>query len=239
MNDRYGDQNYYEILELTPSASTADVYAAYQRARATYSPSSPALYSMFSTEEAQELLRLIEEAYQTLSNQSRRRDYDVKIGVSKMTQLKPRTPHPTPASTATGTSNSSSATTRPSDSWVGPVRVLHAPREDLPAGHARTKFSTYKVDSEIEREIQSVEEVDGAFLQRVRLYRGVTLEQLSDEIRVIKTTIVALEANDLKALPVAVFTRGFVVQIARALGLNERKISDAYMKFFRANKDAR
>jgi cytoskeletal protein RodZ len=45
-----------------------------------------------------------------------------------------------------------------------------------------------------------------------------------------------LEANDLEALPVAVFTRGFVVQIARLLGLDERKIADAYMKYFRANK---
>jgi cytoskeletal protein RodZ len=56
---------------------------------------------------------------------------------------------------------------------------------------------------------------------------------------VIKSTLVALEANDLDPLPVAVFTRGFVVQFARALILDEKKISDAYMKFFKARKVVR
>ena len=59
---------------------------------------------------------------------------------------------------------------------------------------------------------------------------------MSDEIRVIKSTLAALESNDLDALPVAVFTRGFVVQFARTLGLNDRRVSEAYMKYFRAKR---
>ena len=84
-----------------------------------------------------------------------------------------------------------------------------------------------------------MQECDGVFLQKIRLYKGVTLDQLSEEIRVIKSTLVALEANQVDPLPVAVFTRGFVVQIARVLGLDERKISEAYMKFFKARKVVR
>jgi cytoskeletal protein RodZ len=59
---------------------------------------------------------------------------------------------------------------------------------------------------------------------------------MSDEIRVAKSTLVALEANDVEALPVAVFTRGFVVQFARILNLEERRIVDSYMKFFRSKR---
>ena len=73
MNERYDGQNYYEILEVKPTAGSSEIYSAYQRARTTYSPNSPALYSMFTPEEAKQLMALIEEAYQTLSLQARRR----------------------------------------------------------------------------------------------------------------------------------------------------------------------
>lgn len=81
MAERSGNQTYYELLEIPQSAGPMDIYNAYQRARKTYSPSSPALYSMFSPEEASQLMSLIEEAYQTLSHQGRRKEYDQKIGL--------------------------------------------------------------------------------------------------------------------------------------------------------------
>src|ERR1700733_1752237 len=83
MSERYEGQTYYELLEITPQAGPGEIYNAYQRARATYSPSSPALYSMFTPQEAQELMTLIEEAYQTLSHQARRHDYDLKMGLAQ------------------------------------------------------------------------------------------------------------------------------------------------------------
>jgi curved DNA-binding protein CbpA len=240
MSERYDGQTYYEILEVKPTAGPADVYAAYQKARATYSPSSPALYSMFSPEEAQELMALIEEAYQTLSHQARRKEYDLKIGLTKGTAGKADLRASPPSgqqrmSASRVEHNSAAPPPSKNDVWVGPVRIS-AKASDLPGGFARTKFTVYEVKPDIEREIEAVTECDGLFLQKIRLYRGVTLDQMSDEIRVIKSTLVALEADDVEALPVAVFTRGFVVQFARALGLNERKISDAYMKFFKAKK---
>jgi len=231
MNDRYEGQSYYELLEITPQAGPSEIYVAYQRARATYSPSSPALYSMFTPQEAQELLVLIEEAYQTLSHQARRSEYDKKMGLAAapnarnkplVHDMAPRTPGGTHAPG--------------SDAWIGSVKINRKPTDDLPRGFARTKFSVYEVKESLENEIAAIEECDGQFLQKVRLYKGVTLEQLSDEIRVIKATLVALEANDLDALPVAVFTRGFVVQMCRVLGLDENKIVNSYMKFFKAKK---
>ena len=128
------------------------------------------------------------------------------------------------------------AAKRADDPWVGPVKVVHRSKEELPKGFARTKFSTYEVKADFEKEIESCEECDGKFLQKIRLYKGVTLDQMSEEIRVIKSTLVALRANDTNTLPVAVFTRGFVVQYARALGINEKKVSESYMKYFKANK---
>src|SRR3954469_8458629 len=74
-------QTYYELLEIKPDASQEEILKAYNRARATYGHNSPALYSLFNREEAQELLRLIDEAYAVLSNQFKRKQYDIQ-GVS-------------------------------------------------------------------------------------------------------------------------------------------------------------
>lgn len=231
MSERYQGHTYYELLEITPQAGPTDIYNAYQRARATYSPSSPALYSMFTPQEAQELLGLIEEAYQTLSNLGRRRDYDLKLGL-----IDPRVrPDPKP----TLSLKQEAAARRSDDPWVGPVKIVPRNNDELPKGFARTRFSTYEINPEFEDEIRTTTECDGSFLKKIRLYKGVSLEQLSDEIRVIKSTLVALEANDVDALPVAVFTRGFVVQFARALNVDEKKTTDAYMKFFKSKKIVR
>jgi hypothetical protein len=228
MSERSTGQTYYEILEVKPNAGPADIYNAYQRACSTYSAKSPALYSMFTPAEAAELMTMIEEAYQTLSHQARRREYDISIGLAQPPPPKAPTPN-TPAKAKTPLSLEE-------ERWVGPVKVNYGKKDELPKGFARTKFSVYEIKPDVEREIETVDQCDGLFLQKIRLYKGVTLDHMSEEIRVIKSTLVALEANDLEALPVAVFTRGFVVQIARLLGLNERKISDAYMKYFRAHK---
>ncbi len=237
MSERYDGQTYYELLEITPQAGPADIYNAYQRAKSTYSTNSPAIYSMFTPQEAQELMALIEEAYQTLSHQARRKEYDLKIGLSQP-PVKSAHQDPTQFSRAsvTGTANSSSQrSARGDEQWLGPVKVISRGPE-IPEGYARTKFSLYEINTELEQELQNIETCDGAFLKKMRLYRGVSLEQISEEIRVSKSTLMALEANELNSLPVAVFTRGFVAQMARALQLPERKVTDAYMKFFRSQR---
>jgi hypothetical protein len=230
------DQTYYELLEVSPSAGPTEIYQAYQRAKATYSPSSPALYTMFTAEEASQLMGLIEEAFQTLSNKTRRQDYDISIGLIKappgrMPSIAPvpmQRPAPMPSVNAT-------PTPKAEETWIGQVRVTRR-KDDLPKGFARTRFSVYEVKTEIEEEIKSVQECDGQFLQKVRLYKGVNLDQMSDEIKASKSVLVALEANDIEALPIAVFTRGFVIQFAKILNINEKQLSDAYMKYFKAKK---
>ncbi len=235
MSDRQNHQTYYEILEVPPTAGPTEIYNAYQRARNTYSPSSPALYSMFSPEEAQQLLQLIEEAYQTLSHQARRREYDVKLGL-----VQPQAPLRSTKDQPVTKYSAEEAKKKVDENWVGPVKVVRsvAKSEDLPNGFARTRFSVYEINPEIEAEIANVQECDGEFLQKIRLYKGVSIEQMADEIRVSKSTLVALESNDIDSLPVPVFTRGFVVGVAKTLGLDEKKIADAYMKYFKPKKRA-
>lgn len=57
---------------------------------------------------------------------------------------------------------------------------------------------------------------------------------MSEATRISRTYLMAVEGNDYKSLPAAVFVRGFVVQMARVLGLDENKVASSYMKMFKA-----
>lgn len=70
------EQNYYEILEVNPSAMAKEIQMAYERARETFHSDSLAIYSLFSEEEIKEIQVAIEEAYRVLMDEDLRKRYD-------------------------------------------------------------------------------------------------------------------------------------------------------------------
>ena len=61
----------------------------------------------------------------------------------------------------------------------------------------------------------------GACLRHHRLARGLSLDQLSAETKIRSRLLAQLEAENVAELPAAVFVRGHVLQIARALGIDD------------------
>ncbi|MGE0763942.1 MAG: helix-turn-helix domain-containing protein [Bdellovibrionales bacterium] len=232
--NRWDESNYYEILEVDPSASSRDIHAAYNRAKETYSPESPALYTMFTTEEARELLKMIDEAFTTLSNQAKRTEYDLKLarnGHPSFIELLKKTPASSYSQGPAPTTNAKPTIVGEEGAALKPARSTNL-RDELPEGFARTRFGIYEINKALESEFATVEECDGSFVQKVRQYKKVNFEQLSDATRISKSYLAAIENNAHDALPAPVFVRGFVLQIARTLGVPDR-LADAYMKSFR------
>ncbi len=75
------DKNYYEILGILPGASTEEVKHAFEQVRKTYDSNSIAAYSLFSSQEREGILERIKEAYETLIDPQKRRDYDTMLGI--------------------------------------------------------------------------------------------------------------------------------------------------------------
>ncbi|MFQ5466241.1 MAG: polysaccharide biosynthesis tyrosine autokinase [Thermodesulfobacteriota bacterium] len=69
-------RDYYEILDVSPQAAPAEIEEAFERARMTYGEDSLATYSLYTPEERADMLRKISEAYETLIDPARKRDYD-------------------------------------------------------------------------------------------------------------------------------------------------------------------
>jgi len=68
----------------------------------------------------------------------------------------------------------------------------------------------------------------GEELKREREIRGISLKEIADETKISKRFLEAIERNDHKTLPAPVFTRGFVRQYARYLGLNTEEMVNRY-----------
>ncbi len=68
----------------------------------------------------------------------------------------------------------------------------------------------------------------GEDLRREREIRGISLKEIADATKISRRFLEAIEKNDHKTLPAPVFTRGFVREYARYLGLNTEEIVTRY-----------
>ena len=65
----------------------------------------------------------------------------------------------------------------------------------------------------------------GEILRRERLKRNLELGQIAQELKIASRFLEAIEAGQLEKLPGGVFTKSFIVQYARLLGLDEETIA--------------
>src|SRR5437868_11087981 len=64
--------------------------------------------------------------------------------------------------------------------------------------------------------------------RRAREIRGISLKEIAEATKISKRFLEAIERNDHKTLPAPVFTRGFVREYSRYLGLNSDEIVNRY-----------
>src|SRR5262249_22689283 len=136
-------------------------------------PDSVALYTMFTDQEARDLLKLIEEAYGIIGNVSKREEYDRSLkGIT------------TPSGSIVPT--------------LGVVKKVEIP--SIPKGFLSTKYGVYEEVQDLEEEIKGRTIFDGEFFRKVRQYKKLTIDNLSAETRISRTYIAAIEENNYPLL---------------------------------------
>lgn len=68
----------------------------------------------------------------------------------------------------------------------------------------------------------------GETLRAARLAKGVSLEEAAAATRIRRSALQALESDEFDALPASVYTRGFLVNYARYLGLIAEEIVEEF-----------
>ncbi|MDQ6698903.1 MAG: DUF4115 domain-containing protein [Acidobacteriota bacterium] len=77
----------------------------------------------------------------------------------------------------------------------------------------------------------------GETLRSERLRLGLDLDQVAERTKIGTRLLQAMEANDFDKLPGGVFTRSFVKQYARVLGLDEEAIGAEFKTIENRNED--
>ena len=94
--------------------------------------------------------------------------------------------------------------------------------------------SMYKKNPIFEKQIAQQDVFDGPFLQSIRNYKNITLDDISLVTRIGKPYLIAIEKNEYQVLPAPVFVRGFLVQYAKCLSLDPNKVVNSYMALYKA-----
>jgi curved DNA-binding protein CbpA len=239
-------KNYYEVLEIPANARSEEIYHSYQRAKSAYSLDSIALYSLMSPEECRNVLELVEEAYSILSDPTKRKRYDEVRGLnrdfnsmnynalsdraapvrSELSQQKMMSP----TSNSEFTLNSQSTGSDISVNGHGHSNNGGVNTTNVNKLVTQKRFALdYVINADFEREIEDETEFTGDFLRKIREYKNLDLDRLSDMTKVSRLYLQGIEMEDFGKLPAPVYVRGFVFQYAKCLKLKPEVVANSYV----------
>ena len=216
MMKKIEDLNYYELLEVSPTATPQEIHKAYERTRRVYDPNSIALYSLFSPEETAAIQQRIEDAYRTLMYESHRKRYDEQLRSQNLESGEPLhdLPFPGPSPAA--------------------PRGFDAPRPPQPQPQAAPLEPPKPAEPEFLPPPAFDAEFTGAAIRLLREKRNMTVKQIADITKVGARYLELIEEENYKKLPVRPYLRGFLVLYAKALGYEPERLAADYLKRFDA-----
>lgn len=239
MNTTNSDlKNYYEVLEIPSSARSEEIYHSYQRAKAAYSSDSLALYSLMSPEECRNVLELVEEAYSILSDPTKRKRYDEARGLNRefsvmnynslSDRVAPLRSDPIAHQPASVSAMPTSEFTLNSQTTAADTNSSVTTNVNKLVTQKRFALD-YVINADFEKEIEDTQEFTGDFLRKIREYKNLDLDRLSDMTKVSRMYLQGIELEDFGKLPAPVYVRGFVFQYAKCLKLKPEVVANSYV----------
>ena len=215
--------DFYEVLEINPSATTQEIHKAYERLRKIYDPNSIALYSLFTPEETAAMQARIEEAYRTLLYADKRKQYDAALK-DRNESLEPESPS-LPQTRASQPAQQPLALPLDNVPFSGPAEEPQRAPDTAPAPPSP-------------RAVKPVPEFIGEFtgpaIKSLREQSGRELRTIADQTKVSIRYLQFVEEENFKKLPARPYIRGFLMLYAKALGCDAERLAGDYLKRYDA-----
>jgi curved DNA-binding protein CbpA len=265
----FQEQNYYELLEVPPTASAEEIRAAYDRQVELYSPDSVAVYALEDPKQLDHLRSLLLEAMEILTDRDLRSEYDRNLGGER----KPLPPPPAGPDdedgplplAALGRAEVPALTSdvdterEPSDTDETPVpepEPADADKQPAPLANPAARSQPRRDHAEVMAEesaianaeqalvqaaargkeargrsvdVASDAEFNGELLRQLREAKGLTLQKLAERTRIATRHLENIEADRYAELPAMVYLRGFLMSIARELGVDGLRVTKSYL----------
>jgi flagellar biosynthesis protein FlhG len=203
--------NHYDVLRISRRADAEQIERAYREALEIYGGDSLVTYSLFSDEQRGELLQSLDEAYETLIDPDKRRDYDRTMIASGV--FAKGLPEPLPESPPSA---------KPTPRAV-PVR-----HRDL---HAWVKNkSQEEAIRPLIKNILSNERLSGRDLARLREALGIESGEIYEKTRISGSVLKMIEEDRYSELPADIFVRNFLKLYAEILQVDPPRVVEGYFK---------
>lgn len=210
MEKDFEQMNYYEMLDVHPNASALEIRSAYNAALQMYQPDSLVSYSLFSQEERNKILSLVEKAYLTLINEAQRVQYDSKL-------------NPEGIKIDAGKSGAAKK----------PVNIFDINRQKFNSTARKNNNAELKAKIAQNKkiaEILSQQDIRGSDLCAIRNELGIAIETIHQETKIRLDYLHYIEEDKSERLPAAVFLKGFIKAYLKSLCIEPAdEISIRYM----------
>jgi curved DNA-binding protein CbpA len=246
------DLNYYELLEVSPKATSQEIHRAYERVRRVYEPNSIALYSLFSPDETAAITQRIEDAYRTLVYEDNRKRYDALLKEKEREELPDIPPLPSEPAYQTRQDQPSFPVEpkyqHQQDQLSFPMEPVYQPRPSQPALTLPSE-NRYVSASEplvpqppLPKTVQEVvtpvsqfiADFTGPAVKMLREQHGLSLQDIADRTKVGTRYLECIEEEQYDKLPARAYTRGFLMLYAKALGCDPERMAGDYLKRYDA-----
>ncbi|MBW1781011.1 MAG: helix-turn-helix domain-containing protein [Deltaproteobacteria bacterium] len=206
---RFEELNYYEIFEIPINASNFEIRQAYRNALSMYGEDSPISYAFFTEAEREEILERVEEAFSTLINDQKRKQYDKTLVDKKIID--------------------SAILKRKRQKTPTPLFSSRSPGGDTVSKKIKRGIKEKDLKKIVD-EILSVDIISGNDLKGLRMAVGITIEDLFEVTRISVATLKAMEEDDIEALPSPVYLKNFLKAYAEIFEANPQRIIDGYLR---------
>jgi flagellar biosynthesis protein FlhG len=206
---RITDQNYYELLEISPRASTQEVQWAYDQAMDLFSADSIATYSLLSEKDRELILARIVEAYKTLTNGYLREEYNQ--GLLERGEILPE-----------DLASYSSEEPAVSTGNEREIKLESSINKETPMDSPEDTVPLFNLDSV----------VTGKDIQELRISRDLSIDDIHGKTNVPRKTLRDIEEERFDELPALVYLKGFLKTYAKVLNVDESQMVDGYVQRF-------
>jgi len=208
---RLTEQNYYNLLDISPNASFEEVRSAYDQAMSIYSTDSIPTYSLFTQKERKLILSRLTEAYKTLTTSQLRKEYNHSlIEKGELSPKEIRSSLPEDSNIDKGKLQEVSA-----ESLIQKEEIEE--NEHPPSGRSLDLF-----DNQIS--------VTGKRIKIIRTTKEISLEEIYKKTNIPQKTLEDIEEERFEKLPALVYLKGFLKTYAKILQVDQIEMVDGYMK---------
>lgn len=201
---------YYDILNIPPNSSFIEIKRAYRDVLAIYNDDSLATYSLFTSDERDNILRIIEEAFSTLIDEGKKAAYDRmlvnsgQVDVSILSRKDKKKPIPL-------------------------FHAINLTKEDNLVGRVKKKSIEKKV-KKLSKKILSKDLISGNDLKELRKAIGIEISEIYVVAKISISVLKAIENNQFEDLPSGFYLRNFLKSYSEILQIDSQKIIDGYLK---------